>query len=53
MKPAKKIEVISVRVEKKIKEELNKMAENKRRELSDFLRLILTDIAEKKIKIDL
>jgi uncharacterized protein (DUF1778 family) len=49
----KKSETINVRVEKKIKDALTKMATAQRRDLSDFLRLLLTDIVEKKIKINL
>jgi len=48
-----KTEVISLRLEKKVKDELAKMAKADRRELPDFLRLILSDIADKKIKITL
>lgn len=48
-----KDETIALRVEKKVKENLMKLAKENRRELSDYLRLILTDIANKKIKVDL
>ena len=48
-----KDETIAIRVEKKVKESLMKLAKENRRELSDYLRLILTDIANKKIKADL
>ncbi len=48
-----KTEIISLRLEKKIKDELMKMAKADRRELPDFLRLILTDVADKKIKVAL
>ena len=50
---ANKTEVISLRLEKKIKDELTKLAKSYRRELPDFLRLIMEDIADKKIKITL
>lgn len=53
MKTPKKIEVISVRVEKKVKDKLTEMAHGKRRDLSDYVRLILTDIAEGIIKINI
>jgi mRNA-degrading endonuclease RelE of RelBE toxin-antitoxin system len=46
-----KDEVVTVRIEKKIKDNLLKLAKEERRDLSDYLRLILTDIANKKIKI--
>ncbi|MEO8087033.1 MAG: ribbon-helix-helix protein, CopG family [Bacteroidota bacterium] len=44
---------ITVRVSEKTKKKLRKMAEENRREFSDFIRLILTDIADEKIKINL
>ena len=49
----KKSEMISVRVEKKTKDQLIKLATEQRRELHDYVRLILTDVADKKIKISL
>lgn len=48
-----KTEIISVRVEKKVKDQLTKLAVEQRRELHDYIRLILTDVADKKIKISL
>ncbi len=48
-----KTEVISIRLEKKVKDELAKMAKADRRELRDFIRIILSDVADKKIKITL
>lgn len=50
---ANKTEILSIRVEKKVKDELTKLAKTYRRELPDFLRLVLEDIADKKIKITL
>lgn len=44
---------ITVRVSDKTKKKLKKIAEENRREFSDFLRLILTDIADGKIKTTL
>lgn len=44
---------ITVRVSEKTKKKLRKMAEENRREFSDFIRLLLTDIADEKIKITL
>jgi hypothetical protein len=49
----KKNETVTIRLEKKVKDQLTKMATEERRNLSDFLRLVLTDIVEKKIKINL
>jgi antitoxin component of RelBE/YafQ-DinJ toxin-antitoxin module len=46
-----KDEIINVRVEKKVKEQLMKLAKESRREFSDYLRLVLSDIASKKIKV--
>jgi hypothetical protein len=46
-----KTEIIAIRIEKKIKDELTKQAKAERRELRDYIRLILADVAEKKIKI--
>lgn len=51
MKTAKKIEVITVRVERKVKDELTKRASKERRELSDYLRLLFSDIVEGKIEV--
>ena len=48
-----KNDVITVRVNAKVKEKLLKLAIDNRREFSDFVRLVLTDIAEGKIKITL
>jgi|GEM_PF-5224393 len=45
--------VISIRLDEKIKNKLIKIAEDNRREFSDFLRLLLTDVADKKIKVKL
>ena len=42
---------ITIRVSEKTKKKLNKMAVDNRREFSDFVRLILTDVADEKIKI--
>ena len=42
---------ITIRVDEKTKDKLMKLAKERRRTLSDFLRLALTDIADKKIKI--
>ena len=42
---------ITIRVDEKTKDKLQKLADDKRRTLSDFLRLVLVDIADKKIKI--
>ena len=50
---ANKTEVISIRLEKRVKDELTKLAKSDRRELRDFIRLVLTDVADKKIKITL
>lgn len=50
---ANKNEVLTVRVESRIKQELMKLADNQRRDLSDYLRLVLTDIVDKKIRIEL
>ena len=49
---ANKTEVLTVRVESRVKQELMKLAEKDRRELSDYLRLVLTDIVDKKISIN-
>ena len=51
MKTAKKLEVITVRVERKIKEDLIRRAAKERRELSDYLRLLFSDIVEGKIEV--
>jgi hypothetical protein len=48
---ANKTEVITIRVESKVKQELTKLAQLQRRELSDYLRLVLTDIIDKKITL--
>lgn len=42
---------ITIRVSDKTKKKLKKLAEENRREFSDFLRLVLTDISENKIKV--
>ena len=44
---------ITVRVSEKTKKKLKKMADENRREFSDFIRLLLTDVADEKIKINL
>ena len=51
MKTPLKLDVITFRVERKVKEALIKKAASERRELSDYLRLLLSDIVEGKIKI--
>lgn len=51
---AKKItkdEVLSLRIDTKTKKELSKMADERRRKLSDFLQLILVDVANNKVKL--
>jgi hypothetical protein len=44
-------ETITVRVEKKTKDQLMKIAKELRRDFSDYIRLVLTDAAEKKVKV--
>ncbi len=46
-----KTESIIVRVDKDMKAKLMKLAQDNRRELSDFLRLVMEDLIKKKIKI--
>lgn len=46
-----KDETIIIRVDKDMKAKLQKLAEDSRRELSDYLRLILEDIIKKKAKV--
>lgn len=46
-----KTESIIVRVDKDMKAKLLKLAQDNRRELSDFLRLVMEDLIKKKIKI--
>jgi predicted transcriptional regulator len=46
-----KTESIIVRVDKDMKAKLLKLAQENRRELSDFLRLVMEDLIKKKIKI--
>jgi antitoxin component of RelBE/YafQ-DinJ toxin-antitoxin module len=41
---------ITIRIDEKTKEKLMKLAKENRREFSDFVRLVLVDVAEKKIK---
>ena len=48
-----KNDVVSVRVDSKTKNKLAKMAIEHKREFSDFVRLVLTEIADGKIKINL
>jgi antitoxin component of RelBE/YafQ-DinJ toxin-antitoxin module len=48
-----KDDVISVRIDAKVKSKLTKLSSEYRREFSDFIRLILIDVAEGKIKINL
>lgn len=48
---ANKSESITIRVEARVKQELMKLATADRRELSDYLRLVITDIIDKKISI--
>lgn len=52
-KSEQKTEVLSLRVRKEVKDKLEKLADDRRRELADFLRLVLEDIAEGKVKISL
>lgn len=46
-----KTESIIVRVDKDMKDKLVKLAQDNRRELSDFLRLVMEDLIKKKIKV--
>lgn len=48
---ANKTEVLTIRVEARVKAELTKLATAQRRDLSDYLRLVLTDIIDKKITL--
>ncbi len=52
-KVTEKNDVISVRVDTKTKNKLYKLAVENRREFSDFIRLVLTDVADGKVKIPL
>lgn len=52
-KSEQKTEVISLRVRKEIREKLETLASDRRRELADFLRLLLEDVADGRIKITL
>lgn len=47
----KKSEIVSLRLKPAVKKALVKMADEDRRKLADFIQLILTDVAEEKIKI--
>jgi hypothetical protein len=51
MKTKSKTESIIVRVDKKMKFEISKLAEESRRELSDYLRLVIEDTIKNKPKI--
>lgn len=46
-----KDETIIIRVDTEMKAKLQKLAEDSRRELSDYLRLILEDVIKKKTKV--
>jgi hypothetical protein len=46
-----KKETIIVRVDQKMKFEITKMAEESRRELSDYLRLMMEDAIKQKTKV--
>lgn len=46
-----KSESITFRVDTRVKQELMKLATAQRRELSDYLRLVITDIIDKKITL--
>jgi predicted transcriptional regulator len=46
-----KTESIIIRVDKDMKAKLKKLAEDSRRELSDFMRIVIEDLIKKKIKI--
>jgi predicted transcriptional regulator len=46
-----KTESIIIRVEKEMKDKLQRLATEQRRELSDFLRIVMEDLIKKKIKI--
>lgn len=45
-----KTETIIIRVDKKMKSDLTKLAEENRRELSDFIRILFEDIIKSKTK---
>lgn len=47
----KKADVITVRIDPKIKTQLIKLAQESRREFSDYMRLILEDVAKNKTKV--
>jgi predicted transcriptional regulator len=46
-----KTESIIIRVDKDMKNKLIKLAEENRRELSDFMRIVIEDLIKKKIKV--
>jgi len=46
-----KTEAIIVRVDKKMKSEISKLATENRRELSDYLRLVIEEAIKNKTKI--
>jgi len=46
-----KTESIIIRVDKDMKSKLIKLAEENRRELSDFMRIVIEDLIKKKIKV--
>lgn len=46
-----KNETIIVRVDKDMKAKLVKLAEEHRRDLSDFMRIVIEDLIKKKIKV--
>jgi hypothetical protein len=46
-----KTESIIIRVDKDMKAKLIKLAEENRRELSDFMRIVIEDLIKKKIKV--
>jgi predicted transcriptional regulator len=46
-----KTESIIIRVDKDMKAKLKKLAEENRRELSDFMRIVIEDLIKKKIKV--
>ena len=46
-----KDETIIVRVDKDMKNKLQKLAEEHRRDLSDFMRIVIEDLIKKKIKV--
>lgn len=46
-----KSEAIIIRVDKDMKAKLKKLAEESRRELSDYMRLVIEDLIKRKIKV--